>query len=281
VTAGAGALADQVVLITGAARGIGEALARAFAGAGARVAVCDIDTAGAHAVCATLRAGGADANVWELDVRDRAAWHRVVADIASTWGPVDVLIGNAGIMPVGPVLDVPESVDRRQVDINLHGVIHGVHAVLPAMVERRSGRIVNIASLAGRIATPFAGVYAATKFGVVGFTEALRHELLGTGVEFTLVMPGFVETELITGLGRPAWPAPSTPDQVAQAVLRSVVRGKRWVYLPWFGGLLALLPWIMPFWLSVWIARLTRVDRLLKPVDSSARLAYRRRAIEE
>jgi len=284
VTSNSGAAslpADRIVLITGAARGIGAACADAFARAGARVAVCDIDIAGADATARQLQQAGGTARPWRLDVRDRSDWERVLAKITSTWGPVDVLIGNAGIMPVGPVLEIPEAVDRRQVEVNLNGIIHGVHTVLPTMLERHSGHIVNIASLAGRIPTPYGAVYAATKFGVVGFTEALRHELLETGIEITLVMPGFVETELISGLGRPAWPAPSTPAEVASAILRGVDRKTRHVYLPWYGGLLSLLPWILPHWLSVWLAGLTGVRKLLKPVDTGARAAYRLRAIEE
>ncbi len=276
-----GPLTAKVVLVTGAARGIGAACAEVFANAHAKVAICDIDLNESQNVAQRLNAAGFTTHAWHLDVRHREDWHRVREEITAMWGPVDILIGNAGLMPVGPVLEIPEAVDRRQIDVNLHGVINGVHVVLPDMLKQQSGHIVNIASLAGRIATPFGAVYAATKFGVVGFTEALRHELLNTGVEFTVVMPGFVETELISGLGRPAWPKPSTPAMVASAVLRGVLRKKGRVYLPWFGGILALLPWIVPHWLSVGLARLFGVQELLKPVNANARSAYRSRAIEE
>jgi NADP-dependent 3-hydroxy acid dehydrogenase YdfG len=272
---------QKIVLITGGARGIGAACVRAFANAGARVAVCDIDIDLAEQLCAEVRQGGGQAHAFTLDVRRRSQWLATIEKITAAWGTVDVLIGNAGIMPVGPFLEVSVEADVRQVDINLHGVTLGVRAVLPAMLDQGHGHIVNIASLAGRVPTPFGAVYSATKFAVVGFTEALGHELLGTNIHTTVVMPGFVQTELISGLDQPAWPSPSSPEQVAQTVLRAVIKRKRRVYLPWFGGLLALLPWVLPHWISVGLSKLFAIDHLLIPTDTDARDAYRQRAIEE
>ncbi len=275
------ALQDRVVLITGAARGIGASCAHQFARLGAHVAICDIDVQAAEDVRRKIEADGGIACVWHLDVRDRGAWNSVLDDIRHKWRGVDILIGNAGIMPVGKALEIDERIDIQQVDINLHGVIAGVRAVLPSMLKRNDGHIINIASLAGRIPTPYAAVYAATKFAVVGFSESMRHELTDTNVDITVVMPGLVKTELISGLDHPVWPAPSTPDEVAAAIVNAAVSKKRHVYVPWYGGLLANMPWLMPHALSVWIAKLAGVDHLLKPTDLNARAAYRQRNFEE
>lgn len=277
----AGPLAGRVVLITGGARGIGRACCEAFAQAGASVALCDVDLPTATATQEALTARGLSVQAWQLDVRDRAAWEVVVRDVEARLGPVEVLVGNAGIMPVGSFLSLSEAQESRQVDINLNGLIHGIHAVLPGMQQRESGHLVQIASLAGRVPTPYGAVYAATKFGAVGLGESLRHELEGTGIHVTTVMPGFVQTELISGLQTPSWPKPSTPAAVAEATLKGVLRRKGRVYLPWFASMLVLLPWILPHWMALFLSRLFGVHQALKPADEAARSAYRERAARE
>lgn len=274
-----GVLTGKTVLVTGGARGIGRALCEEFGSAGAALALCDVDTDTAQSAALQMANAGLKVRCFTLDVRDRDAWTTVVAQIEAELGPVDVLIGNAGIMAVGPVLDLTGETEARQVDINLNGLIHGLHAVLPGMLSRGSGQIVHIASLAGRIPTPFGAVYAATKFGAIGLTEALRHELHGSGVTLTSVMPGFVQTELVTGLATPTWPKPSTPKAVARATLRGVLKRKGRVYVPWFTGILSVLPWLLPHSLSIWLSRLFGVHTILKPVDAAARTAYRARAV--
>jgi len=278
VSQGVGPLAGRVVLITGAARGIGRACAEAFGRAGARVALCDVDGQTVEATAAELAATGMDVHARILDVRDRAAWREAVSAIEEHWGPIDVVVGNAGIMAVGPFLEVSEAAEGQQVDINVHGLIHGLHAVLPRMQTRGRGHFVHIASLAGRVPAPFGAVYAATKFAVVGLTETLRHELHGTGIHFTCVMPGFVQTELISGLASPAWPKPATPESVARATVRAVVKKRARVYVPAYGGLIALLPWLLPHCVVVWLARMLGAHTMLRPVDPAARSAYRRRS---
>ncbi len=261
-------LDGTVALVTGGARGIGLACAQALREKGAQVAICDLESAPVDGF-----------DTWKLDVRDRAAFVQVVAEVHERLGPVELLINNAGIMPVGGVLDMPEETDRLQVDVNLHGVINGIHAVLPGMLNRGIGHIVNVASLAGRIPTPYSAVYSATKFGVVGLTESLRYEHHGSGVRFTTVLPGYVDTELIAGLRQPWWPRPVSPDAVAQALCAAIRTGRGRVYVPRIGGFLSLLPWILPHWLARLLGTSTGAVTLLKKVDEEVRKPYRTRAL--
>ena len=268
---------NRVVLITGAARGIGESCARAFAVKGARVALCDIDLQTAESVAKDITDLGGQAHAWSLDVCSRPNWEAVVAAIVKKWGGVDVVVGNAGIMPVGHFETITEDVERRQIDINVLGILHGLHASLPHMRQQGSGHFVHVASIAGRVPSPYAAVYSATKFAVVGLTESLRHEFNGQGIHFTTIMPGFVQTELISGLASLAWPKPNSPEDVAAAIVRAVRRKKNRVYVPGYAAILCLAPWLLPHTVLLWFSGLLGLNTILKPVDTQARLAYQER----
>jgi NAD(P)-dependent dehydrogenase (short-subunit alcohol dehydrogenase family) len=218
-----------VVAVTGGARGLGLATARAFARGGARVVIGDVDLDEARAAAAAI-----GASAIRLDVRDPASF----AAFASAAGEIDVLVNNAGIAYGGTFLDTPAAMRDLQIDINLRGVVNGMAAVLPGMVERGRGHVVNVASLAGRVATPGAAIYTATKFAVVGLTEAVRAELHGSGVRATAVLPTFVRTRMTEGLPLDRLPT-ATPEQVANAVLTAVRRGgPATVVVPrWLAGL--------------------------------------------
>jgi NAD(P)-dependent dehydrogenase (short-subunit alcohol dehydrogenase family) len=217
------------VAITGGARGIGLATARAFAGAGAKVAIGDVDEEAAAAAAAQV---GATAHV--LDVRDPDSF----AVFVDAVGVPDVLVNNAGIAHAAPFIDTPAELRDLQLQVNLGGVINGLGAVLPEMVRRGRGHVVNVASIAGRIALPNAAMYTATKFAVVGLTEAVAAELHGTGVRVSAVLPTFVRTQMTEGLPLRGVPTVEPPD-VAQAILRLVRRGgPAIVAVPrWMGGL--------------------------------------------
>src|SRR3954449_8560926 len=190
-------LTGTVVAITGGGRGIGRATAVALAREGARVAVGDLDREAAESVAAELGDGALGLS---LDVTDHAGFTAFLDDVERQLGPLDVLINNAGIMPVTPLLEEsPESISR-QLEINLRAVIHGTQEAMRRMVPRRSGHIVQLSSIAGRAGLPHLATYCATKHGVIGLSEAVRAELRGTGVEVSVVMPGIVRTELTTGL---------------------------------------------------------------------------------
>ncbi len=259
-------LNGAVALVTGGARGIGRAICEALEARGAKVAWCDLDPAG--------QAGG-----HLLDVRDRAAFLAWIQEVEARWGPVDLLVNNAGIMPVGPFLSHTEAADRLMVDVNIHGVLNGIHAVLPGMLARKSGHIVNVSSIVGRMPMPFVSTYAGTKFAVVGLTESLIHEHWNSGVNFTIVHPGSVDTELVAGLPEPTWPKHVTPQQVAAATCRAIARNKRRVFVPAVGALFALLPWLIPDGIGRWLAKVFGALDLMKRVDEEGRDGYRQRVL--
>jgi len=215
--------------VTGGGRGIGAATARAFAAAGARVVLGDLDLDVARATAA-----GIGAEAFALDVREASSFDAFTAAV----GPVDVLVNNAGVAFDGPFLDTPPAMRALQLDVNLGGVVNGMAAVLPGMVARGRGHIVSVASLAGRLPTPNAAIYTATKHAVIGLTEAVRAEVRHKGVRVTAVLPTFVPTRMTEGLALQRIPT-VPPERVAAAIVRMVRRGGPAVAaVPrWMGGL--------------------------------------------
>ena len=186
----------KTIAITGAARGIGFATAKALLARGARVVIGDRDVAFQESAVADLTKLG-PVSGYPLDVTDRESFATFL-DKARTdgGGHIDVLINNAGVMPIGPFLEQSEQTIRSTIEVNFYGVLTGCQLVLPEMVARRSGHIVNIASLAGMLAVPGQVVYAGTKFAVVGLSSGLSDEFAPQGVEVSCVMPTFTNTEL-------------------------------------------------------------------------------------
>src|SRR5947209_4800258 len=222
-------LAGKVVAITGGARGIGRATAAALITQGARVAIGDIDAALAEQTAQEL--GGGTVGL-PLDVTDRESFATYLSQVEERLGPLDVLINNAGIMPIGPFLEEADATAQRLVDINVNGVIFGSKLALQRFVARGRGHLVNIASVAGKAGIAGGATYCATKHAVVGLTEALRQELRGTGVELSLVMPIGVNTELYSGLPEtPGFKKPE-PTDVAAAIVDALQRRRFEVYVP-------------------------------------------------
>lgn len=221
-------LTGKVCLITGGARGIGLATAKRLKREGARIAISDVD----------IPAGNKIAKVEGFlfvpcDVRNEQDWKTAVEMVEQKLGPVDCLINNAGIMPMGRFLDEPMSMSQTQLDINLLGVINGVRAVLPEMERRETGHIVNVASLAGVMGLPGAAVYCASKFGVVGFTESLAHEYRDSGIGFSVVMPSKVNTELASGTENASKLVPAVePEDVAEAICTAIQKNKLRISVP-------------------------------------------------
>jgi hypothetical protein len=187
---------------------------------------------------------------------------------------VDLLVNNAGVLSVGPFLTQAAALDERQIAVNLGGVIAGLRAVLPGMLARGAGHVVNVASVAGRVGTPDAAVYSATKHAVVGLSESVRHELRGTGVELSWVLPGIVRTELVSGVTPLRWPRAVGPDEVADAIVAAFRTGRVETWVPRETRLAAVLPAVFPRRVVEWVGRALGVDRVFTKVDAVARAAY-------
>src|SRR5947209_13798370 len=206
-------LAGRVVAITGGARGIGRATAAALISQGARVAIGDIEASLAQRTADELGAGTVGL---PLDVTDRASFDAFLSEAESRLGPLDILINNAGIMPTGPFVEESDATAKRMVDINLHGVIFGSKLALERFTRRGRGHLVNIASIAGKAGAAHVATYCATKHAVVGLTEALRQEYADTAIDFTVVMPVGVNTELYSGLQQMRGIKTPEPEDVAE-----------------------------------------------------------------
>jgi NADP-dependent 3-hydroxy acid dehydrogenase YdfG len=215
---------DKVILITGASSGIGAAIARELAGAGARVMLGARRLERVEALAAEIRAHGGQALAQRLDVTDRAGMERFAAAARAAWGRVDVVVNNAGVMPLSPMAALLVEEWERMVDVNIKGVLYGIAAVLPEMTARGSGHVVNIASIGALAVVPTAAVYCATKFAVRAISDGLRQE--NRQIRVTCIHPGVVESELAGSITDPAAAAAMRdyravalqPDAIARAV---------------------------------------------------------------
>ena len=190
-------LSGKVVAITGASSGIGAATARLCAQSGAAVALGARRADRIEALAAEIEAAGGVATAIAVDIAAEAQAQGFVTTAHDRLGRVDALVNNAGVMLLGPVEGADTEHWRRMIDVNVLGLLYCTHAALPLMREQGEGHIVNVSSIAGRRASFGSAVYNLTKFGVTGFSEALRQEALNSGVRVTIVEPGFVETELL------------------------------------------------------------------------------------
>ena len=195
-------LSKQVVAITGASSGIGEATALACARAGAAVALAARRSDRIEALAERIAQEGGHALALPTDVGEEAEARAFVERAHSELGRLDVLVNNAGVMLLGPIENAPTEEWRRMIHANVFGVLYCTHAALPLMRGQGSGHIVNVSSVAGRVARAGSGVYNLTKFGIGAFSESLRQETAGAGIRVTLVEPGAVATEL-AGHNRP------------------------------------------------------------------------------
>lgn len=263
-------LAGATVVVTGGARGIGRATAAAFLRRGARVVIGDLDEAAARDTAAAL---GAHALGLRLDVTSEASYAAFLAEVDRRVAPPDVLVSNAGIMPLGDFAAERLAVSRATVDVNLWGVIVGARLVLPGMLARGRGRIINVASLAGRVPLPGAAVYSGTKFAVIGFTAALEEELVGTGVSAAAVLPAVVRTELSSGVSHKGAPTVD-PEDVADAIVRSCDGPAREASVPGWAALLARAHAALPARFTRPLARRLGLDRARHGVDAAGRATY-------
>jgi len=215
--------AGKVVIITGAGGGIGGATARRFAAEGARVAILDRDLAAAERVAADIVAAGGQARAIACDITQRDQVDAAVAATIAAFGPVDVLVNNAGWDVFAPFLKTQPAQWDKLIAINLVGALHLQHAVLPGMVERRAGgRIVNIASDAARVGSSGEAVYAACKGGIVAFSKTLAREHARHGITVNVVCPGPTDTALFADYKQGA----GNPEKLEEAFRRSIPLGR-------------------------------------------------------
>jgi NADP-dependent 3-hydroxy acid dehydrogenase YdfG len=268
-------LRGKVVAITGGARGIGKATAKALAREGAVIAIGDLDAELARATASELGEGSLGL---ELDVTRRDSFENFLDQVSERLGPLDVIINNAGIMPIGPFAEEDDATAKRMIDINLHGVIYGTKLAIPPMVQRGTGHIVNIASQAGKAGVPGGATYCATKHAVVGLSEAVRAELRGTGVEVSVVMPAVVNTELGSGLPDTPGVKKLEPEDVATEIVRALQFPKFDVWVPRSSAAISTVMQLLPRRGREAVGRMLNVDKVLAEPDKAARASYEERA---
>ncbi|MGB8403597.1 MAG: SDR family oxidoreductase [Mycobacterium sp.] len=267
-------LRGKVIAITGGARGIGFATASMLRGLGAKVAIGDIDEV-------TVKQSGTDIDVFasKLDVTDLASFTTFLDDVERELGPLDVLINNAGIMPVGLLADEPDVVTRRILDINVYGVIIGTKLAAQRMIPRGAGHVINVASLAGETYAPGLATYCASKYAVLGFTDSVRVENRKTGVAFSAVLPSFVNTELTSGTTGIRGIKNAEPADIANAIVRLIIEPRPKVRVTRLAGALIGAQKFLPRVVGEGLNRMFGGEHVFTDrVDTAQRKAYEDRA---
>jgi NAD(P)-dependent dehydrogenase (short-subunit alcohol dehydrogenase family) len=267
-------LTGKVVVVTGGARGIGRATAAALAARGARVAIGDIDGDLATQAADEIGRGAIGE---ELDVTDRPGFTAFLDGVEAQLGPIEVLINNAGIMPTSAIHEEDDAATTRQIAINLHAVIHGTREAVRRMLPRHTGHIVNVSSAAGKIAGARVATYSATKFGVVGFSEAVAAELHKTGVHISCVYPSLANTALTAGLGDLRGMKRIEPEDVAREIVSALERPRFQVPVPRSMGALLTFNQALPYTWRAGLGRLMRADSVIANLDRAKRADYEER----
>jgi 2-hydroxycyclohexanecarboxyl-CoA dehydrogenase len=203
---------DQVAIVTGAASGIGKATALRLAGEGATVVIADVNGEGAAGVAGAISEGGGRALALQVDVTDAPGVRAMTEEAIDAFGKVDILVSNAGWDRAAPFADTDEELWDRVIAINYRGHLATCHAVLPYMRERGGGRIVTVASDAGRVGSSGEVVYSGAKGAVIAFTKGLAREVARYGINVNCVAPGLVDTPLLAGM----------PEKLIAAIVRTI-----------------------------------------------------------
>jgi NAD(P)-dependent dehydrogenase (short-subunit alcohol dehydrogenase family) len=277
-------LRGKIVFITGGARGIGRVTAIALVAEGARVAIGDLDED------LTKRAAkeiGPDVLGLRLDVTDHAGFTAVLDEVERELGPIDVLINNAGVMPVSMFEDETPESTARQVAVNFLAPLHGTRDAIRRMKPRGHGHIVNVSSMAGVVPTPGASTYSATKHAVVGLTESVAWELRGSGIDISYVLPALVNTELAVGIERTRASRTIEPEEVATQIVNALKHPKLAVFAPKQMGAVTKWSGLLPRIVGEKIMIATGSDHLLadaivtgKRADYEARVAASAPAVD-
>ncbi len=215
-------LRGKVALVTGAGRGIGRAISTILASEGASLALTGRDTSRLERVKGEIQRDQGQADVWQMDVSQESSVEDIVGKIIDHWGQIDILVNNAAIIhPETPVWDTPILEWDEEMSINLRGTFLCCHFVLPDMIKRGQGVVINIGSSSGTIAEDIYGAYGATKWGVIGYTISLAKSVRRHGVKVNGLNPGWVETDMTAGTSIPpdAGPEWTQPEDIARAAL--------------------------------------------------------------
>ncbi len=215
-------LRGKVALVTGAGRGIGRAISTILASEGASLALTGRDTSRLERVKGEILRDQGQADVWQMDVSQESSVEDIVGKIIDHWGQIDILVNNAAIIhPETPVWDTPILEWDEEMSINLRGTFLCCHFVLPDMIKRGQGVVINIGSSSGTIAEDIYGAYGATKWGVIGYTISLAKSVRRHGVKVNGLNPGWVETDMTAGTSIPpdAGPEWTQPEDIARAAL--------------------------------------------------------------
>jgi NAD(P)-dependent dehydrogenase (short-subunit alcohol dehydrogenase family) len=267
-------LSGRVAAVTGGARGIGRAIAASLARRGARVAVGDLDGEAAERAASEIGGGAIGLAV---DVTDAASFEAFLDGARDAHGPLDVLVNNAGVMVVGPLVDANEAAAARVMSVNVQGVANGMRLAIPRLRGRGGGQIVNVVSGAGWVAPAALATYAASKHAAKGLSDAVRDEVRGEGIRVTAVYPMLVQTELAVGTTPARGGRWIAPDEVGEAVAAAVEKPRDEVFVPrWVAGVLRIQAALPPRGRDA-VARIFGVDKLYTSVDPRTRAEYERR----
>lgn len=264
-------LDGATVIVTGGARGIGAKTAELFSQHGANVWIGDVDADVAEQTAREIpRCRSA-----RLDVTQRESWVKFVGQVLKESGRIDVLINNAGVMPLGAFETEAEATTDLILDVNVRGVLNGMRAVIPLMITRGSGHVVNVASMAGMIPVPGMVTYNASKFAAVGASLAARTEYAGTGVTVCAVLPSAVRTELTSGVQLGGGMPTVDPEDVAQAILKTLrTKAARTSVPGWVASGWALIDALVPEFIQRAGRSLIDDRRALTALDPVGRSAY-------
>lgn len=243
-------LRGKRALVTGAASGIGRAIAERFAAAGAELLLVDRDEAALTKTAAELARAGGRVRTYTLDVTNASRITGLHEQVASDGGPIDVLVNNAGLVYGGAFLDVPVEQHFTTYRVNTEGLVAMTHAFLPDLIAGRDGHVVNVASASAYIGLPFGATYASSKWAVLGFSESLALELELQGhrhVHVTAVCPSYVSTGLFDGAKAPRMTRLLTADRVADLTVKAILRNRIYMRTPWIVPATPILKALMPF----------------------------------
>ncbi len=275
---GATGVEGRVVAITGGARGIGLATARALHAAGAKVVIGDLD---GLATDAAGRGISAEVLGLPLDVTDEASFVAFIDSSETAFGALDVLINNAGIMPIGPLHEESSAIAQKIFEVNVLGVLRGTRLALNAMRPRGRGQIINVASVAGKSPVPGGASYAASKAAVISLTETARVEYRDSGISFTCVMPSFTKTDLILGTKGTKGIDTVTPEAVGEAITAAIARPVDDVFVPAMVGWIVRAQPLLGRRIRDRINRALGADRSFLEIDTAARATYSDRVAAE